>query len=120
MVMLALYVDENTYTDKDGNVTWEESKILPLRPPKRVNSGHAVTAYAYDKDYIYWQNSWGTEWGRKGVGYFKKEYEPYIYEAWTLVDLSNQEIIDLKKKLELKVSLYQRLIELWKQLLMLK
>ena len=117
VVLLAIYVDENTYTDSTGVVTWLESKILPLRPPKRMDSGHAVVAMGYDKDYIYFQNSWGTGWGRNGIGYIGKDYEKYVYEAWTQVDIPNADIIKLKAELEVKIGIIQKIIELYKQLL---
>ncbi len=95
VVLLAIQVDENMYTDRFGNITWKEKDILPLRLPV-ADGGHAVVGIGYDKDYIYFQNSWGTEWGAYGVGYIGKNYIPYIKEAWTVIDLPNDKIAELK------------------------
>lgn len=95
VVLLALKVDENMYTDKFGNISWKEKDILPLRLPNE-EGGHAVVGIGYDKDYIYFKNSWGDEWGQSSVGYIGKEYIPHIKEAWTVVDLPNEVIAQLK------------------------
>ena len=116
VVLLALYVDDNMYTDSNGIVTWDESRILPLRAPKTKTNGHAVVGIGYDKDYIYFQNSWGTTWGKGGIGYIGKDYEPYVYEAWTEVDIPDADLIKLKQDLQNKLSLIQKLIDLYKQL----
>ncbi len=105
VVLLALQVDENMYTDRFGNVTWHEQDILPLRTP--INKGgHAVVAIGYDLNYIYWKNSWGDTWGKEGTGYFGKNYIPYIKEGWTTIDLPDDVIEKLKTA---QLSLIERL-----------
>jgi hypothetical protein len=116
VVMLAMRVGNTMYTDQEGNITWQENKIMPLKVPDVFEGGHAVVAIGYDKDYIYFKNSWGPTWAKGGTGYFDKSYAPYIYEAWTMVDLSNDEIERLKAQLIQEVGLLTTLIGLWTKL----
>lgn len=107
VVLLAIGVgDQNTYTDRFGNVSWKERDVLPLRPYEKRTSGHAIIGIGYDKDYIYFQNSWGTTWGQYGVGYFGKNYIKHVEEAWTIIDLPNDVIKKLK---EAQLSLIDKL-----------
>ena len=116
VVLLALYVDENMYTDVNGNISWAEKDVLPLRLPKTQTGGHAVVAYGYSKDFIFFRNSWSQSWGKNGDGYFGKDYGNNVYEAWTVVDIPDADIVKLKKELEIKLSLYEQLIALWLKL----
>ena len=65
-----------------------EAQILPLKTDKPITSGHFVTAYGYDENFIYFYNHWGDKWGRAGIGYFGKDYMPRILEMGTTVNLS--------------------------------
>lgn len=121
VVLLALDVGPNMYTDRFGNTSWKEKDILPLRVPTIIESGHAVVAIGYDENYIYFKNSWGFEWGSQkqapGVGFFSKNYENYIKEAWVSVDLPNEVIEELKKaQLSLIELLKQWIAELTEKL----
>lgn len=64
---------------------------LPIRPPEDGEStfGHAIALIGYDKDYIYFVNSWGSNWGEEGIGYFGKDYLPLLHSTWTSVDIPN-------------------------------
>ncbi len=65
------------WTDVFGNVTWNAAKILPLRPPEEVVSGHAVCAIAYDPTEVTYRNSWSTAWALGGNGYtIHSQYKP--------------------------------------------
>lgn len=68
--------------------SYQEKDILPLKTDKPVISGHFVTAFAYDKDYIYFINHWDTNWGRNGIGYFGSDYASRVIEIGTAVDLN--------------------------------
>ena len=93
-VILGLKLDKNWWSAPNGNVSWAEQDILPLRPPTDAasTSGHAIVAYAYDETYIYVWNSFGAEWGRMGHGWFGTNYLPFIYEAATILDLTVDQI----------------------------
>lgn len=100
IVLLGVLVGKEWWTDIFGFTTWAKDKILPLRPPEVVVSGHAILAYGYDKNYIYFLNSWSDQWGDKGTGWFGKDYEPFLSEAWTAIDLPDnwQNIFQLPKE----------------------
>lgn len=112
-ILLGIVVDENMYTAKDGRISWLEKDILPLRLPKGYE-GHAVVAIGYDKDYIYFQNSWGRGWGRSNIGYFGKNYIPFIKEGWLQMDLPNEKIEELKKAQRTLIQILTDYIELLK------
>ena len=65
-----------------SNAGWQSAYI---RPPKLGESiwGHAISLIGYNKDYIVGQNSWGTNWGDKGLFYVPKDYLPF--EAWAIL-----------------------------------
>jgi peptidoglycan hydrolase-like protein with peptidoglycan-binding domain len=79
-VIMMLRVGCEWWTDKNGNNSWQEKDILPLRTNEPVSSGHFVTAYAYDQNYIYFENHWSAFWGRNGIGYFGQDYMPRCVE----------------------------------------
>ncbi len=85
-VILLLRVGGEWWTKEDGTSSWTEKDILPLDPNREpVTSGHFVTAYAYDKDFIYFINSWSQSWGRNGIGYFGQNYAYRVVEMGTVV-----------------------------------
>ena len=50
---------------------------------ERSMGQHCVTAIGYDKDGIYFANSWGRDWGDNGVGFFTWDYiNKYLIESW--------------------------------------
>jgi len=65
------------YGDDAG---WQTAYI---KKPKTIQWGHAVSAIGFTKDYIIFQNSWGDNWGDKGLGYISKDYLPF--EAWAVL-----------------------------------
>lgn len=68
--------------------SWAAKDILPLRPPVSPVGGHFILLYGYDKENIYFRNSWGNSWGANGNGYFNSSYIPYVVEMGTAVDTS--------------------------------
>jgi len=68
VVLLGFYGDD---------IGWQNDYI---KPPQTTKWGHAVFGISYDESYIYFQNSWGENWGIKGIGHFDKNYLPF--EAW--------------------------------------
>ena len=67
------------------NQGWQTAHI---KLPKVNAWGHSVPLIYYDKDYIYFLNSWGKDWGNGGIGYFDKSYLPG--EVWTFIDKLNK------------------------------
>ena len=75
------------YTDSNGIITWDPTRILPLQPPRPIVSGHAIVAYKYDysQKKIGWiRNSWSSDWGVHGDGYsIVDQFGPT--EAWGIL-----------------------------------
>lgn len=86
--IMLMRVGEEMWTSPRGVASWQEADILPLRPPKKVVSGHFVVVHSYDEKYIYFLNSWSNQWGRKGHGYFGADYMPFFNDMGTLFPLS--------------------------------
>lgn len=79
------------YTAANGQTSWAEKDILPLAPPSAqfpAISGHFVVCHSYDENYIYFINSFGPTWGRKGHGYFGADYMPVVWDAATFVPMA--------------------------------
>ena len=117
--ILAMYlVGEEWWTP-----SWNKKDINPLRPPKNYVSGHAVTLSKFDYTKGIDQkiaNTWGNTWCDKGcadinwLNYKPREaFIPYY-------DMTEAQLQDLKKTLQSKVSLLQRLVELYTALFKLK
>jgi hypothetical protein len=90
---------------------WSEAATCPLKLGNKVG-GHFVTLWGYDQSYIYFRNSWGTDWGRNGDGYFGRDYLPYVTEIGVGIDGPS-----IKQQLVFK---YQSLIVQLQKLLSLK
>jgi len=114
VIVLGLRYSSAWVRNKLGEYSYKESDILPLRVGQWI-SGHAVLAYGYDKDYIYFLNSFGENWGRNGIGYFGKDYliAGGFVEAWTAIDLPNNVIENLKEQ----ITLLQKIVDLYKLLI---
>jgi len=72
IVMILRRVGDTYWKDKNGNSTWDKNRILPIRAPQIVSSGHEEFLYGYDEEpgtgriRLYWLNSWSTEWADNG------------------------------------------------------
>lgn len=90
-VIVEIELCERFWTDAQGNTSWAEKDILPLAPPSAafpVVSSHFVVAHSYDEKYIYFANSFGTEWGmteHPGHGYFGSNYVPFVTDLGTVI-----------------------------------
>lgn len=87
-VILQVRLGNEWWTAANGSASYLEKDICPMRPPKPIVSGHFVVAGAYDENYIYFINSFGTSWGRNGFGYFGANYMPYVIEGLTIMDVA--------------------------------
>ena len=101
-----------------GNEWWK-APIEPLRPPKVVISGHAVTESNYTGVSFRIANTWGIDWADKGTGYrIHNDYQPT--EAWIVYYKEVPKVME--KKLESRDKLQgqlldtlQKLVELLRQ-----
>lgn len=102
-----------------GNEWWT-GKVEPLRAPKVVVSGHAVTDSNYDGDSFRVANQWGTDWADKGTAYrIHKDYRPT--EAWIVhygkaPEVVEKQLADRKKILGSILNGLQEIIKLYQKL----
>jgi hypothetical protein len=84
MIYARFECGDSWYESVEGFSTWLPSEILPLRKPKVVASGHAVTLKGYDIQDRYnttLLNSWSKGWAEKGeANYYPDDYSPT--EVW--------------------------------------
>lgn len=90
-------VGQEWYSDAAG-VTWDKNRILPIKPPVNVISGHQIYVYGYENvdgdTKIHFLNSWSDQWADGGKGWFWwSQYRNFIVEAYTAVDIP-QSLID--------------------------
>lgn len=103
-----------------GNEWWK-APIEPLRPPKQVISGHAVTDSNYNGGSFRIANTWGTDWADKGTAYrLHAQYRPT--ECWIVhynkVPKVVQEQLDSRTELQGKVlNALQEVIRLYQLLI---
>ncbi len=107
--IVLLKIGREWWTTPTGATSWAENDILPLLPPSPIVSGHFVLAHSYDERYIYFLNSWSSDWGRKGHGFFGENYMPFVRDAGALFPLTfkkdlfygmtDPDVIDLQRYL---------------------
>lgn len=96
-VIVEAEVGDEWWTAPNGNTSWAASDVLPIRTPKQVVDGHFfVLGGKYDPQNIWFANSWSTQWGENGFGYFGPDYIPYIKNAIVLhkAQPSIQEVVN--------------------------
>jgi hypothetical protein len=78
-------VGQEWWTAPDGTVTYDPTKIEPIKAPKVVISGHSIKATYFDFTNSPWllhANTWGTTWCEQGnahIGYLPLEaWIPYF------------------------------------------
>ena len=91
----AIYVNGILIAGFTGsNQGWQTAYI---RPPKTGETtwGHAIALIGYNKDYIIGQNSWGENWGDKGLFYIPKDYLPF--ESWAILSDYPTQALEFKE-----------------------
>lgn len=84
-VIVEAQVGAEWWTAPDGQISWAEKDVLPLRPAAQVVDAHFfVLGGKYDSTNIWFANSWSTEWGHDGFGYFGQNYLPFVKNAIVL------------------------------------
>lgn len=91
-VMILRSVGNTYYTAPDGTTTWDKDKILPIKVPTQITSGHEEFLYGYDEEpgtgrmRIYWLNHWSPEWADNGRGWeYADVWLPNIKEIRVVV-----------------------------------
>lgn len=91
-------VGREWWTSPTGENTYDPAKMLPIRPPAAVISGHAWLHKAYSSTSRTGRNSWGSEWANNGEGNHLENYRPTECWAVTLDRIVN----DLPKASDFK------------------
>lgn len=74
-VMILRSVGNTYWTAPDGTESWNPTKILPIRVPAEITSGHEEFLTGYDFETgsnrmrIYWLNHWSPAWANNGRGW---------------------------------------------------
>lgn len=76
-------------------MSWVESFNRPAKdgelplPSGKSLGGHAVNFVGWEKNKLWFRNSWGNQWGNNGYFYILKEkFEAYpFWDCWVLLDL---------------------------------
>ncbi len=111
-------VGKEWWTDRNGITSWKAIDLEPLRAPKEVVSGHAVSLTNYDGNSVRLANSWGTDWANKGTAYFLlDEYSPV--EVWKVWYEGEQLPDQITKQQEEATKIIGQIIELLQKLLKL-
>lgn len=80
VVIALIQVGGSFWTAPNGQTSWAEADICPIRPPSTIIDGHFIVFHSFDENYIYFTNSFGSTWGRKGHGYIGQHYPPFVLE----------------------------------------
>lgn len=80
VVIALIEVGDTFWTAANGQTSWAEADICPIRPPSPVIDSHFIVFHSFDENYIYFTNSFGPTWGRKGHGYIGPHYPPFVQE----------------------------------------
>jgi hypothetical protein len=74
----------------DNFSRFEEPGLVP-EPAGQLRGGHAILVVGYDRNAgrFTFMNSWGTGWGRKGLGFLTYDWmAKYAHSAWAAAALS--------------------------------
>lgn len=93
-VVMLMRVGDTMWTTPSGEITWDKNKILPLRRPSQITSGHEVFPMGYEyingRLAIHFLNSWSIDWADNGKGWFYwDEWTGLIDEVMTSLDKSD-------------------------------
>lgn len=90
-VSILFRVGQELWTDRNGNITYSQALIDPLRTPKTIIAGHQMTGSGYNALFEHLVNSWGISWAEQGeADYNWDDWEPYILEAWVIADVPGE------------------------------
>lgn len=117
--LLCMYIVDEQWWEP----SWATKDINPLRAPKTQLSGHAIIMESLDYTKGFDQvltNTWGTKWNRGGKGDINwSNYK--MRECWIpYYGLTYAQTEDLKKTLQSKIGLLGKIVELLKQLKLLR
>lgn len=87
-VGLVFQIGQEYFTSINGVTSWAQADIDPVRPPKVIISGHAVTGTGWNEDLDHLVNHWSSLWAQNGESdWIFNEWEPFLIEAWTIAEV---------------------------------
>lgn len=91
-------IGKEWWSDEQGS-TWDPNRILPLKPPAQIVSGHEVVLYGWtDNNFHDLLNSWSIDWAQNGKGYLDySKYKPFFNEAIVIRELPPPVIEEVQK-----------------------
>ena len=102
------------YTSTSGIVTWAKEFIQPLRSPKTVIGGHAMTDTNYDGYSFRIANTWSKDWCDGGTAYYNlKNYAPL--ECWAI--FYNDLPSEIEKKLAERENIKGQILDLLQKII---
>lgn len=98
-VSLLMQISNSFWTDVNGNTTYAQAAIDPVRAPQsasQVIGGHELTGSGWNASIDHLVNSWSNDWAQQGESdYIFNEWQNYIIEgvAITEVDTATLDLI---------------------------
>jgi hypothetical protein len=90
-VSLLFRVSAAFWSDKNGNVSWDQAAVDPVRAPKSpadVISGHELVGSGWNTSLDHFVNSWSDAWAEKGESdYLWNEWANYILEGIAIAEV---------------------------------
>lgn len=106
------------YTSIAGATTWDKDFIQPLRSPKTIISGHAVTESNYDGGSFRIANTWSSSWADGGTAYhLLSGYQPT--ECWAVWYPDEVLPKEIESQLESRASIIGKITDLLQQIVAL-
>lgn len=86
---ILLQIGREWYTAPDGTTSYDPAKIMPLRPPAAIISGHEIVRHvSADPDLDTIRNSWSASWGFEGDGTLHpSQWAPFLVEQWAIAEI---------------------------------
>ena len=110
-ILVRFNVGKEWWTSKTGVISWLASDIQPLREPKTVISGHAVTESNFDGGSFRIANTWSERWADGGTAYHSlREYEPT--EAWMVWYWDEKIPKEIEKQIESRESIVGKIVDM--------
>jgi hypothetical protein len=90
-VALTFRVGNSLWTDKNGNVTYAQAAIDPVRPPTSpadAVNGHELLGNGFDASVESFLNEWGPNWANNGESdWIWNEWQAYVAEIAAIADV---------------------------------
>lgn len=106
------------WTDVNGNVTWDKTKLEPLRPAAQWLSGHAVTDSNFDGNSFRIANTWSKDWADNGTAY-RLHNQTAPTEAWQLWYWDEELPKPIEEQVESRSSIIGKIMNLLQQVIAL-